>query len=405
MINLDKSKKYLLACSYGTDSMVLFDILLKNGYDFSVAHVNYNLREESKEETASLKLICKQNNIPIYVHEIDQFLPSGNVESICRNIRYTFFKTIYDEYNFDALLIAHQQDDLLETYYLQLDRKGFTSHYGLSEERELFGMKVVRPMLHISKQQIDRHLIENNIPHSVDSSNLLDCYSRNKIRHNIVSKLNNEEREIILKEIEDKNQENAKKLAKLKDLNLNSRKILTSLNDEDFQIAFFILIGNLPYSGAISKKSILNFKASLESEKPNFVMTFNESIEITITYDEVIASLAKNNIDEGFKFIIESPSIIDTPYFFFDGTKNTSNRNIKPEDYPLTIRNATPSDTFMVKDYFVKFRRAVIDWKMPSYLRNRWPVIVSKNGNIIYVPRYSKDFKISDDLNFFVKLD
>ena len=113
----------------------------------------------------------------------------------------------------------------------------------------------------------------------------------------------------------------------------------------------------------------------------------------------------KNNIDNGFKFIIESPSIIDTPYFFFDGTKDTSNRNIKPEDYPLTIRNATPSDTFMVKDYFVKFRRAVIDWKMPSYLRNRWPVIVSKNGNIIYVPRYSKDFKISDDLNFFVKLD
>ena len=73
MINLDKSKKYLLACSYGTDSMVLFDILLKKGYDFSVAHVNYNLREESKEETVSLKLICKQNNIPIYVHEIDQF--------------------------------------------------------------------------------------------------------------------------------------------------------------------------------------------------------------------------------------------------------------------------------------------------------------------------------------------
>ena len=50
MLNLEKNKHYLLACSFGPDSMALFDMLLKEGYKFSVAHVNYHLRKEANEE-------------------------------------------------------------------------------------------------------------------------------------------------------------------------------------------------------------------------------------------------------------------------------------------------------------------------------------------------------------------
>ena len=67
MIDLYRQKRYLLACSYGPDSMALFDMLLKGKYNFSVAHVNYNLRPESKEETKSLKAFCKANNIDVYI--------------------------------------------------------------------------------------------------------------------------------------------------------------------------------------------------------------------------------------------------------------------------------------------------------------------------------------------------
>ncbi|HOH94654.1 MAG TPA: ATP-binding protein, partial [Bacilli bacterium] len=42
-INLDHNKKYLLACSYGPDSMALFSLLLKGNYNFVVAHINYGL--------------------------------------------------------------------------------------------------------------------------------------------------------------------------------------------------------------------------------------------------------------------------------------------------------------------------------------------------------------------------
>ena len=67
MLNLDKNKKYLLACSYGPDSMALFSMLLKEGYQFEVAHVNYHFRIESDDEEKNLREYCDKNNIKIHV--------------------------------------------------------------------------------------------------------------------------------------------------------------------------------------------------------------------------------------------------------------------------------------------------------------------------------------------------
>ena len=61
MLKLDKSKRYLLACSFGPDSMALFDMLLKENYSFEVAHVNYHLREESDFEEISLQKFLFEN--------------------------------------------------------------------------------------------------------------------------------------------------------------------------------------------------------------------------------------------------------------------------------------------------------------------------------------------------------
>ena len=63
MLNLDKNKKYLLACSYGPDSMYLFSLLLKEGYNFSAAHVNYHFRKESDDEEKALRKYCYENNV------------------------------------------------------------------------------------------------------------------------------------------------------------------------------------------------------------------------------------------------------------------------------------------------------------------------------------------------------
>ena len=88
MINLDKNKKYLLACSYGPDSMALFDMLLKEEIDFSAALVNYHLRPESNNEMEGFIHYCQSHNVSYHVKDLVHGIGDMNVESECRRIRY-----------------------------------------------------------------------------------------------------------------------------------------------------------------------------------------------------------------------------------------------------------------------------------------------------------------------------
>ena len=108
-------------------------------------------------------------------------------------------------------------------------------------------------------------------------------------------------------------------------------------------------------------------------------------------------------ISTDFSFKIDGPSTLDTEYFYLDFTGDTSNRNVSKDDYPITVRNAKPNDVYIIKGYEKQLRRLFIDWKVPVPLRKRWPIIINKNGTIIYVPRYQKDFKKEDNCNFYVK--
>ena len=403
MLNLDRNKKYLLACSFGTDSMVLFNLLLQEGYDFSVAHVNYKLREESDFEEEELTKICNENNIQIYIHRVNEFLSKNNLEEKCRIIRYTFFKNVYDLHNFDALLVAHQQDDLIETFLLQKQRKSLVSYYGLKEIRTTFGMTIIRPLLHLCKNDISAYLSKNNIPYSVDKTNLENTYSRNKIRHGIVEKLSKEERLQILQNIEVLNEKFYKNLTKIQNLDIKNIHNLLKLDDEEFYLAIHLLLEKTYGYYPISKKLANSIKMILKSDKPNVVFPINSHISFAKEYDNVYFALPDENVTK-YEYVLEVPGKLDTPYFQLDFTSDTSNRNVFEKDYPLVIRNAKPEDKFNIKDYQVSVRRAFIDWKMPITLRNKWPVIVNHLGQVVYDPRYSKNFKPKATDNFIVKI-
>ena len=82
---------------------------------------------------------------------------------------------------------------------------------------------------------------------------------------------------------------------------------------------------------------------------------------------------------------------------------DTSDRNVDFDDYPLTIRNIKKNDFIHVNGYKSKAQRLLIDWKVPFRKRMIWPVILNKNNQVIYIPRYRKDFKKTDKLSFYVK--
>ena len=109
------------------------------------------------------------------------------------------------------------------------------------------------------------------------------------------------------------------------------------------------------------------------------------------------------NSNYDFAFVLDKPEKLDNLYFCLDFTKDSSNRNVSLEDYPIIIRTAKKEDLYVIKGYPVKVRRLFIDWKMPVSLRKRWPVILNKDNKIVYIPRYQKDFAPNEQCNFYVK--
>ncbi len=398
-LKLDK-KKYLLACSFGPDSMALFRMLLDEGYSFDVAHVNYHLREESDQEESSLREFCSRNNVHIFVHD-NKNIPQSNVEAKCREIRYRFFKEVDDTGKYAALLVAHNQDDLIETFLLQKERKNLVKYYGIEKSTYLFGMRVLRPLLSYSKASLEEYCQQTKTPYCIDKTNLEPIYRRNMIRLNVVSKMSNEDRELIIREINGCNKD-------LKHIYNNIRNIDNNIDNlmklSDLEFAYYInaQIKKINLSYKITYKQTLEIVKILRSNKPNIFMTCEQGkVIIEKTYDKLF--VRPNKDIKGYHLIIKKRQVIDNKFFYADLLSDTANRNIFDKDFPLTIRTFRKGDTYLIKDYHVQVRRLFIDWKMPSLLRKVWPLVVNKDGKIIYIPRYRKDFVVDETLNFYVK--
>lgn len=400
MLGLDKNKRYLLACSYGPDSMALFDMLLKENYSFEVAHVNYHLRDESDMEMHGLSDYCNLHNVKLHVLDFNEHISKANLEAQCRDIRYNFFNSLFK--GFDALLIAHNQDDLIETYIMQKRRQNIVMSFGIAAKIHSFGMDIIRPLLNYKKIDLLNYCKENGVPFSIDKTNLQDVYLRNKIRHEIVEKMNDKQRQEMIEKINSEN----KKMSGIKNrilasVDLSDVNQLLTLKNEEFVIALNMYVKTIDQSAKVSKSYCLEIKKALKSNKPNINFKINLYLTLSKEYNKLV--LHKENGAENYSYLIEEPCKLDNEHFYLDFTKNSGNRNVKIEDYPITIRNANPNDLITIKDYLKPARRLFIDWKMPVSLRKKWPVIVNKENKVIYMPRYTKDFVITEDLNFYVK--
>ena len=401
MLNLEKNKHYLLACSFGPDSMALFDMLLKEGYKFSVAHVNYHLRKEANEEESKLRDFCFDHNIGIYVKDVDEGLGDSNLEKKCRDIRYNFFISVVKENHFDALLVAHQEDDLIETYIMQKRRKNLVNYFGIKEMSYFSDIEIIRPLLRYRKEELLMYCKMFNVPYAIDKTNLEDHFLRNQIRHSVVEKLSPIERKDILSEIDQANEKLSQIFITISKIQSNNVEEYLRLNDVEFLYALVALGRKLKPDFIVSKKQGEELRKVLISEKPNIALNV-DGLCFFKEYDV----LGFREFDESLDYFYDltEPGVLDTPYFYLDFTVDSSNRNVKEGDYPITIRNAQKDDEYEISGYKKELRRLFIDWKMPESIRNRWPIIVNKDGVIVYVPRYQKDFVPEENCNFFVKI-
>ena len=392
---------YLLACSFGPDSMALFDMLYKKGINFVACLVNYNTRKESLIEEQSLKKYALERNIKCYVKSVFYKEEDGNFEAWARNVRYLFFKEVYEKEHAKGVFVAHHQDDLLETYIMQKKRKMIIPYYGIEKETTLFNMTILRPLLSYSKKDLLAYCQTNNIPYSIDVTNNEDKHTRNKIRHQIINNLSLEERNNLLKEIDTLNSKRKDELKNIKEC-FESERIINidrlkkfSVNEQIFALYKLIIDNAKLYT--LTRTRAKELLKVINSSKPNIKVCLKDNIYFIKEYDKAIVK--EENPFEGYELKIEKPKKVISPFFELDLTSDTSNRNITIDDYPLTIRTFKPNDYITIKNVKREVRRLFIDLKMPLDIRKFWPIIVNKDNKIIYIPRYQGDFKFDPDSN------
>ncbi len=191
-MNLDfsaiKNQKNLLAFSAGVDSSALFFLLLEKNIPFDIAIVNYNLRVQSKEEVSYAKELALKYNKSIFIKDIT-LENSSNFEKTARDIRYKFFEEIILKNSYINLVTAHQLNDKLEWFMMQLSKgAGLVELIGFNEFEQKENYKIYKPLLNTTKDELENYLKKNNYKYFVDESNFNEKYKRNYFRHNFSNK-------------------------------------------------------------------------------------------------------------------------------------------------------------------------------------------------------------------------
>ena len=203
--------------------MALFFYLLENNFDFEIAHVNYHILAQADDDEKGIREFA--NKYGIKIHVLSTYMPENvNEEIWARNVRYTYFEELAKKLGIKNVLVAHNEGDLIETYLLQKARGGVFFKYGLSEVSERGYIKIIRPLLKIKKDDLEKYCIDNNVPYSIDPSNFDSKFKRNAIRKELKLK-SDTEIEQILNEINEKNLQNLliiKKRIYLKTLQLKN---------------------------------------------------------------------------------------------------------------------------------------------------------------------------------------
>ena len=181
---LDPRGSYLVALSGGADSIALALAMKRLHFTIEAVHCNFQLRgAESQRDEDFVKAFCLRQDIPLHLVHFDTksyaHLHKVSIEMAARQLRYAHFEALRRDLQADEILVAHHRDDSIETMLMNLLRG--TGIHGLTGIRPRNG-HVVRPLLCVSRKEIEDWLQQQDEAYVTDSTNLVADVQRNKIR-------------------------------------------------------------------------------------------------------------------------------------------------------------------------------------------------------------------------------
>ena len=409
--NLPNDISIVIAVSGGPDSMALLNLLnvIKKEKNIKIicAHVNHNLRKESKAEAKMVKDYCKQKSIIYEYMEIKEY--KGNTENYAREKRYEFFENLLKKYNSKYLFTAHHGDDLIETVIMRLIRssslKGYSAFSEITEKKDY---KIYRPLITKTKEEIFNYVKNNNLPYAIDKTNDSDFFTRNRIRKYILPRLKGENKNVHLKFLEFSKtlSETEKYLKKQTEKALSkiyiAKKIdINSFKKEDLLVQKRIIhhILNETYKENIAKIKdvhVNNILSTVKNSTSNSKINLPDNKIFIKSYNN--AWIEENKETKNYDIILND--IVELPNGYIieiiKETENNSNYvtkiNTQEINMPIHIRTRKEGDKLTLKglNKEKKLKDIFIDEKVPIEKRKTWPVVTDDKDNIIWLPGLKK---------------
>lgn len=428
-LKLTETDTVVIGVSGGPDSMALLYIMNqfkeKIGFKIICAHVNHNKRPESEKEQKCLEKYCKENNIIFEYIKINNW-GDDNFHNEARMVRYNFFDEIVNIYSARYLMTAHHGDDLIETILMRIVRGSTLKGYGgFSRIVDKGNYTLVRPLITVTKTEIEDFDIKNNIWYAIDSSNNEDHYTRNRYRHKVLPFLKKEDPNV------------HKKFLKYSKTLLENNEFIENEASKCFNKVFHN--GNLnidkfvQLDKVIQNKIIYNILERIygddlfiicdahvdlifnliSSNKSNSIVHLPNNLVVIKSYNDLVFTYDEEQTD---KYAIEVINIVNLPngkiIEKIEDTNEISNNvirlNSKEIALPLYVRNKRNGDKMTIKGMIgtKKISDIFIDDKIKTSERNAWPVVLDSEENIVWLPGLKKskfDKKISQEYDIILK--
>lgn len=389
--------KCVVACSGGPDSMALLDQLNKQGKDIVVAHVNYKHRDTADRDENIVKDYCEKYDIPVRVcypvHE------KGNFQAWARDVRYAFFEEVADAFDAKILYVAHQMDDVIETYLFQKNRNMICDWYGLKEKSIRQGYQIIRPLLNFTKSELQQYCNENGVSFGIDESNLTNHYTRNVIRHTQIEKMSRDEKEAWILKIQNENEVWQIKRKAIEEFFKDWNKDVDSLLDQEdawlYLDTFLFHSLHHHFSKKYMEELCVQLKRNVLIEIENFLLErHGGKLYFMPRPKDVYYKLDELEFKDYADFVIKNEG------------KTIEMFSVDASDFPLVIRRVRVNDTIQMRFGNKNVHRFFVDRKISKIYRKYWLVVENNVGNVIFVPGLGCDVgHYSQNQQFYFKIN
>ena len=408
---VDKEKKYIVALSGGADSVCLLLKMLDEGRHVEAAHCNFHLRgAESDRDESFVVSLCSRLGVPLHRAHFDTreyaSLHKVSIEMAARTLRYDYFEKLRRDIGAEAILVAHHRDDNVETVLMNMVRG--TGIRGVAGIRPRNG-HILRPLLDMSRSDIEAYLRERGETYVTDSTNLEDEATRNKFRLNVVP---------LLRTINPRASENihstSKHLAEAERIvewavSMAREEIITSQGDDLIidvpRLEAFVspeyLLNDICRDYGFSTSQIADMSEAIREHHVGAVFSSATHIAAVANINnQLCIQISKNipdqseyklpeegiyNLSSTLKVIIKSEVIADD--FVISKSADCATLDYRKVVFPLTLRTIREGDRFtpfgmkgskLVSDYLTDIKCSVID-------KRRQQVVVDATGTIVWL--------------------